>query len=305
MTGFELLKNNMSDFSNSFKSGLRIADTVQKLLMINIGVFLLVRLLSVFSSLFMSKTFSLISISYWLAVPANLSNLMYRPWTVLTYMFYHWDFFHLLFNMLLLFWMGKIFQQYLGDKKLVSTYVLGGVSGAAVYIAAYNIFPLFTNNLENSFALGASASVLAITIASATLLPDFPIRLLLIGEVKLKWLALIIVISDLISIGGSNAGGHLAHLGGALYGFVYVRKLRSGKDIAAWFTRLLDYFNKTQKPRMTVHYGKSVSDEEFNMKKKSREERLDHILDKISKSGYGSLSQEEKDYLFKASKDNQ
>jgi len=294
----------MSDYSNSIKSGFKVADTVQKLLMINIGIFLAVRLLSVFSSLFLSQTFSLISISYWLAVPANLSQLFLRPWTVVTYMFYHWDFFHLLFNMLLLFWMGKIFQQYLGNKKLVSTYVLGGISGAAVYIAAYNIFPLFSNNLENSFALGASASVLAITIAAATLLPDFPIRLLLIGEVKLKWLALFIVISDLISIGGSNAGGHLAHLGGALYGFIYVRKLRSGKDIAVWFDRIMEYFSKGRKAKMTVHYGKSVNDEEFNMQKQTRQEQLDHILDKISKSGYGSLSQEEKDYLFKASKEN-
>ncbi len=294
----------MSDFSGSIRSSFRVADSVQRLLLINIAVFLIVRIIGVLTTLFMVHTVNFSSISYWLAVPANLSSLLVRPWTLVTYMFYHWDFFHLFFNLLLLYWMGKIFQDYLGEKKLISTYILGGISGAAVYIAAYNIFPLFSNSLEISFALGASASVLAITIAAATLLPDFPVRLLLIGEVKLKWIALLIVLSDLISIGGTNAGGHLAHLGGALYGFIYVRKLRSGSDIAAWFSKLLEYFTPGKKPRMKVHYGKSMSDADFNVTKKSRQETLDQILDKISKSGYGSLSQEEKDYLFKASKEN-
>ncbi len=295
----------MSDFSNSFRSGLKIADSVQRLLFINIGLFLVARLIGVFASLFMAEGINFSSISYWIAVPANLSQLLVRPWTLLSYMFYHWEFFHLFFNMLLLYWMGTIYQQYLGSKKLISTYILGGISGAVFYIAAYNLFPLFSANLSHSFALGASASVLAITIASATLLPDYPIRLLLIGEVKLKWIAVIIVISDLISIGGSNAGGHLAHLGGAMYGFIYIRQLRLGNDIASWFNRFIDYFSRSKKPKMTVHRsGKSMSDAEFNSTKKDRQEGLDQILDKISKSGYGSLTQEEKDYLFQASKDN-
>lgn len=294
----------MSDLSSSLRSGFRVSDAVQRLLIINIVVFVIVRVLGGISALFMSTSINFPVISYWLAVPANLSSLLVRPWTIISYMFYHWDFFHLFFNLLLLYWMGKIFQAYLGEKKLISTYIIGGICGAVFYIVAYNIFPLFSNSMQVSFALGASASVLAITIAAATLLPDFPVRLLLIGEVKLKWLALVIVISDLISISGTNAGGHLAHLGGAFYGFIYIRQLRSGNDLAAWFDRLIGYFSREKKTRMKVEYRKSSSDADYNYTKHSRQERLDIILDKISKSGYGSLSQEEKDELFKASKDN-
>jgi membrane associated rhomboid family serine protease len=294
----------MSDLSSSLRSGFRVSDAVQRLLIINIVVFVIVRVLGGISALFMSTSINFPVISYWLAVPANLSSLLVRPWTIISYMFYHWEFFHLFFNLLLLYWMGKIFQAYLGEKKLISTYIIGGICGAVFYIVAYNIFPLFSNSMQVSFALGASASVLAITIAAATLLPDFPVRLLLIGEVKLKWLALVIVISDLISISGTNAGGHLAHLGGAFYGFIYIRQLRSGNDLAAWFDRLIGYFSREKKTRMKVEYRKSSSDADYNYTKHSRQERLDIILDKISKSGYGSLSQEEKDELFKASKDN-
>ncbi len=294
----------MSEFLNSLKTHVKLADPVQRLILINVALFLVLRLLNVITMLFMVDTFSFPFISYWLAVPADPSQLLFRPWTIITYMFYHWEFFHLFFNMLLLFWMGKIFYEYLGAQKLISTYILGGICGAIFYIAAYNLFPLFSNHLSASFALGASASVLAITIAAATLLPDYPVQLILIGPVKLKWLALIIVLSDLISISGSNAGGHLAHLGGAFYGFLYIRQLRSGKDIAAWFTRLIDYLKPGRKTKMKVEYGNKFTDDDFNMIRKSRQERLDNILDKISKSGYGSLSQEEKDFLFKASKDN-
>lgn len=294
----------MSDFLNSLKTHVKLADPVQRLILINVALFLVLRLLNVITMLFMVDTFSFPYISYWLAVPADPSQLLFRPWTIISYMFYHWEFFHLFFNMLLLFWMGKIFYEYLGAQKLISTYILGGICGAVFYIAAYNLFPLFSNHLAASFALGASASVLAITIAAATLLPDYPVQLILIGPVKLKWLALIIVLSDLISIGGSNAGGHLAHLGGAFYGFMYIRQLRSGRDISAWFTKLIGRLKPGRKSKMKVEYGNKFTDDDFNMIRKSRQERLDSILDKISKSGYGSLSQDEKDFLFRASKDN-
>ncbi len=295
----------MSDFIRTLRTSLRLTDTVQGLLLVNIAIFLLFRILNAITGLFMVNAFSFETISFWLAVPADLSKLLIRPWTIVTYMFYHWEFFHLFFNMLLLFWMGRIFQQYLGSKKLINTYILGGISGAIFYIAAYNLFPLFSSHLSVSFALGASASVLAITIGAATLLPDYPVQLLLLGQVKLKWIALIIVLSDLISISGTNAGGHLAHIGGALYGFVYIRQLRDGKDISAWFTRLIALLTPGKRSRMKVHKGgRAQSDSDFAMSKKSRQEKLDTILDKISKSGYGSLSQDEKDYLFKASKEN-
>lgn len=201
---------------------------------------------------------------------------------------------------------GKIFTEYLGQKKLTAVYFLGAISGAVLYILFFNVFPLFENVVDSSFALGASASVLAITIAAATLLPDYTIYLLLIGPVKLKYIAGITVLLDLLSMSGGNAGGHIAHLGGALFGFIYIKQLKKGNDIAAWFIRITDFIqNKfSGKPKMKVAYSKKqkTNDEEFLAAKKSNQEIIDQILDKISKSGYGSLTKEEKDLLFKVSK---
>lgn len=244
--------------------------------------------------------------SHWLAVPASLPILITKPWTLITYMFYHEEFFHILFNMLWLYWMGKILQEYLGSKKLFSTYILGGISGALLYIMAYNLFPLFSESVSISFALGASAGVLAITAAAATLLPDYKIGLMFIGPVALKYIAIFTVFLDLVNVSGSNAGGHIAHLGGALFGFVYVTQLKQGRDIALWFTNLMDRLATFFKGsgRMKVRYKRAAGDDEFVSKKRDNQERTDEILDKISKSGYGSLTNEEREFLFRSSRDN-
>ncbi|REJ81807.1 MAG: rhomboid family intramembrane serine protease [Bacteroidetes bacterium] len=294
----------MQEFSNKIKEQFSNADTLQRLLIINIAVFVIIRVANSFSMLFMSPAFTLLQVADWLAVPAYLPKLLFKPWTLLTYMFLHWDFFHLLFNMLWLYWMGKILTEYLGPKKLFSTYILGGLSGAVLYIIAYNVFPLFSGALPGAFALGASASVLAITLAAATLLPDYPIQLLIFGQVKLKWLALVIVFLDLISISGSNAGGHIAHLGGACFGYIYITQLRKGRDLAAGFNKFIALFKIRKRQKMKVYRSEKGSDEQFNLNRKNKQERIDMILDKISKSGYGSLSQEEKDFLFKSSKED-
>ena len=280
------------------------ADTLQRLLMINVVVFLVIRIINSVSELFLNPVLELFTVLEWLAVPADLSVLLHKPWSLFTYMFLHWDFMHLLFNMLWLFWMGKIFQEYLGNRKLLAVYILGGISGAFVFIAAYNIFPLFSTSLGIATALGASASVLAITVAAATLVPDYPIQLLFFGRVALKWVAACTLLLDLISISGDNAGGHLAHLGGALFGFLYIRQMRAGRDIGEWFSRIADKFSVKRKARMQVKYSRAASDEDYLVSKKGKQERLDEILDKISKSGYGSLSKEEREFLFNQSKDN-
>lgn len=291
----------MTSFGNSIRSHIRISDTLQRLLILNIAVFLFVRIVNAFSGLFLFEIFSFIEVSSWFAIPADFSRLINKPWTLITYMFFHWDVLHIFFNMLWLYWMGKIFQEYLGSKKLLSTYLVGGLTGAIFFILAYNVFPLFSNTFQSAFALGASASVLAITVAAATLLPDYPIQLLFFGTVKLKWIALITILLDLISVSGNNAGGHIAHLGGAFYGFIYIRNLKRGNDITGWLTNLFDRFSPGKK--MKVSYSKPKHDEEFNVTKKAKQERMDEILDKISKSGYGSLTQEEKNFLFKISKE--
>lgn len=293
----------MTGLRDTLRYQLRASDTLQRLLIVNIGLFVLLRMTSSISGLFMSSAFSFQSISEWLAIPSSTERLIVRPWTLLTYMFYHWDFLHLLFNMLWLFYMGQIFREYLGSKKLLTTYLLGGISGAFLYVIAYNTFPLFSQSLHQSFALGASASVLAITIATATLLPDYTIPLIFIGPVKLKWIALVTIFLDVINLSSSNAGGHIAHLGGAIYGFIYIIQLRKGRDLSGWLQKLIWPGKKAGKMR-TVHSRSSrSSDDHFLLDKKARQERLDALLDKINKSGYASLTEEEKQFLFNASKE--
>ena len=292
-----------NSFSDNLKRQIITADTLQRLLIANVLVFVVVRLVNSLTSLYMVPLLDFESVSNWLAVPAAPMKLLLKPWTLITYMFYHWDFMHILFNMLWLFWMGKIFQEYLGNKKLFNTYILGGISGALLYVLAYNVFPLFAGSVNAAYALGASASVLAITVATATLLPDYSIHLLFFGPVKLKWIAMVTILLDLINVSGSNAGGHIAHLGGALFGFVYIRQLKSGTDLSAWLTKLTDFLTPGKKSRMKVSHSRRRNDEEFAASKRNKQARLDQILDKISKSGYGSLTTEEKDFLFNASKD--
>ena len=293
-------------FSGNIKNQFRSANTLERIIIVNVAVFLLFAVMKALMKLFMTSLDSFFIPSHWLAVPASISSLVFRPWTIITYMFYHEDFFHILFNMLWLFWMGKIFTEYLGNKKLFSTYILGGICGALLYIAAYNIFPLFSQAVNSSFALGASAGVLAITIATATLLPEYRIGILFLGPVALKYVALVTVFLDLISVSGSNAGGHIAHLGGALFGFLYIRQLKKGRDIASGFNNLIDRMASvfSGRRKMKVHRGRSKHDEDYVSTKRDIQEKTDKILDKISKSGYGSLTKEEKEFLFNTNKEN-
>lgn len=296
----------MAGISDSFKSQFRTADTLQRIILVNVIVYISFAAVRAVMRLFMSSMDVYFNPAEWLAVPASLSSLVMKPWTLITYMFYHEEFFHILFNMLWLFWMGKIFVEYLGSKKLFSTYILGGICGAILYVAAYNFFPLFRESVPYSFALGASAGVLAITVAAATLLPDYRIGILFLGPVALKYVALVTVLLDVISISGRNAGGHIAHLGGALFGYFYIIRLKQGSDIAKWFNDLVDKLATLFRrgSRMKVSYKNTRRDEDFISGKKAMQDRTDEILDKISKSGYGSLSKEEKEFLFKSSKDN-
>jgi membrane associated rhomboid family serine protease len=292
-------------FTGNIKNQFRTANTLERLIIVNVSVYLVFAVIRALMRLFMTSLDVFFIPSEWLAVPASIGSLIYKPWTIITYMFYHEEFFHILFNMLWLFWMGKIFTEYLGNKKLFSTYILGGISGAILYIIAYNFFPLFSQSVNYSFALGASAGVLAITIATATLLPDYKIGILFLGPVALKYIAIVTVFLDLVSVSGSNAGGHIAHLGGATFGFIYILQLKKGRDLAKGFNGMIDklvtFFSGRRK--MKVHYGRSKRDEDFVSDKKAMQERTDEILDKISKSGYGSLTKEEKEFLFNTSKE--
>ncbi|MEQ8323265.1 MAG: rhomboid family intramembrane serine protease [Vicingaceae bacterium] len=291
----------LDDIKTSFKHG----NALTRIIYINLAVFLVMKIVPSLSSLFIRPG---IRIDRWFSLPADLGSLLFKPWTIVSYMFLHVDFFHILFNLLWLYFLGKIFLDLLGEKRFISTYLLGGMAGGLLYILAYNIFPVFSDVLPFATAMGASASVMAIIVAIATKVPNYTIRLILLGEVKLKYIAIVFVAMDLISMSDGNAGGHLAHIGGALFGFTYIRSMDRGVDWSATFYKWIAIFQslfKTNKPgKMHVaHKGKGTPSS-AKRKGHSDQEMVDVILDKISKSGYDSLSAEEKSILFKASQNN-
>jgi membrane associated rhomboid family serine protease len=280
---------------------LHSGSKVMMLVWINIIVYLAIYVPSVIEQIFTGFGHSIIltETNEYLALPSYLPKLLHRAWTPLTYMFIHAGVFHILFNMLWLYWMGQIFEEYLGNKRAIGVYILGGLTGAFFFVASYNLLPMFTQHPEivaASSNVGASAAIMAIIIATATLLPDYTIYMMFIGPVKLKWLALFFVIIDFLGITGLNAGGEISHLGGALFGFIYIKQLQRGNDMAAFIG---DIFKKRSKLKVAAKSNIK------NPGNQPRQEDVDRILDKISQTGYESLSKQEKEILFRASKDNE
>lgn len=289
---------------DEIKESFRTGSVLTKLIYINLALFVFVKLFQVIYFLLNVGQPGTFFIIRWLAVPANLSELLVRPWTIFTYMFLHEGFLHILFNILWLYWFGRIFLEYLDGRKLLGVYLLGGLAGAALYILSFNLFPAFAQVLPTSRALGASAAVLSVVISISVYVPNYTIYLIFLGPVKLKYIATIMIVLDIISIAGSNAGGHIAHLGGALFGWFFIRQYRKGADITRGINLIIEKTSSLFRPprKMKVEYRKTVSDYEYNRQKAERQERIDDILDKISKSGYDSLSKEEKEILFRVSK---
>jgi membrane associated rhomboid family serine protease len=238
-------------------------------------------------------------------VPADISKLIIKPWTLFTYMFLHFNFLHILFNLIWLFLFGRIFLMYLSEKQLLSTYILGGLSGAVLFILFYNIFPGLRLYVEQSEMLGASAGVMAIAIAICFYVPNYAVYVPLIGPVKLKYIAIFFIVTDILQIASYNAGGHIAHLGGVIYGYLFVQQYRKGKDLGKGLNNILDSIAtlfRIKKKRMKVSYKRSardMSDMEYNKYKAQEQEEIDRILDKIDKSGYDSLTKKEKETLFR------
>lgn len=294
---------------DNLKSFFRSKNILVRLIIINVAVWLSIMFLDVFFDLFNINFIE--NVINWLAVPASVSKLITRPWTLITYMFLHYDFWHILFNMLWLFWFGRIFLEYLNEKQLLTTYIVGGLAGALFYILSFNIFPKFEDAYLNSVALGASASVMAIVVAISYYVPNYRINLLFLGPVKIIYIAIFSVVLDILMIRSANSGGHLAHLGGAVWGFYYIYKLRKGKDFSRYFNgfslkKLMKPFMKPKKTKFKNVYTNTqrMSDEEYNYQKKKNQKNVDEILDKISRSGYESLTKAEKELLFKASNKN-
>jgi len=287
---------------NEIKKNFSTANTLTRLIYINVFVFLVFLICAALSFLFDNPDIESTLLDLF-AIPASLNTLLLRPWTLITYMFTHKDIWHILFNMLWLYWFGKIFLEYLDQRKLVAVYLLGGISGAIVYVASFNIFPAFTGMVSDSVAIGASASVMAVVIATAAYVPDYTIILLLLGRIKIKYVALAIFILTSFMDFSVNSGGKLAHIGGAFFGFLYILNLRKGRDIGKGFNRIIDFFATIFKPRkkLKVSYKKPVTEYDYNKIKADHQVRINQILDKISKGGYDSLTKEEKEFLFSES----
>ncbi len=282
----------------SFRSGTSLT----RLIYINVAVFIIISVVSIIAFLLNNQTIPVKVIDL-LSVPASLSALLVRPWTIITYMFTHKDIWHILFNMLWLYWFGRIFLEYLDQRKLVAVYLLGGICGAIVYVLSFNIFPVYQGIINESVAIGASASVMAIVIAIAAYVPNYTINLLFIGRIRIIYVALVIFILTSAVDFSVNSGGKLAHIGGALFGYLFTLNIKKGRDIGRGINRIIDFFATLFKPRkkMKVTYKKPATEYDYNKLKTERQARINQILDKISKGGYDSLTKEEKEILFKES----
>lgn len=288
---------------DDLKKFLKNSSMLPRLIIINTGIWVLIQVIFVIGWAF-NRSDLLVEqgLLEYFALPASFELLIVRPWTLFTYMFLHTSFWHILFNMLWLYWFGKIFTQYLSQRQLLVTYILGGLAGGLLYILTYNIFPVFTEVLPQARALGASASVMAIVASISLFVLNYTIALIFFGKVKIFYLALALFIIDFFMIRHGNAGGHIAHIGGAVYGFFYIYYLKKGKDISKIFPRGGTGLFVRKKRKTEASYSKRpVSDDEYNRQRAREQKEIDKILEKISHSGYDSLTKKEKEMLFNSS----
>jgi membrane associated rhomboid family serine protease len=294
------------EFKNAFQ---RYNNGHVQLIIVNLGVFVMMGVVMVITNVSgLGDWWSITHEQF--EIPARFSEFVTRPWTIMTYMFMHdlTGILHILFNMLILYWFGRLFVEYLGSDKLVALYLLGGVAGGIAYLLAYNTIPYFMAQAEayRIAMVGASASVNAIVVATAVLLPNYTFFLLFIGPVRIKYIAAVIVFLSFLGTVGNNAGGNIAHLGGALMGFAYMKQLQSGVNWGGWITVTLDWFRDLfkEKPKVKVSYRKEKTTRAKSTSEKVSytQEEIDRILDKISEGGYESLTKDEKEKLFNASK---
>lgn len=292
------------DFKSAFQ---RHNNAHAQLIIINVVIFLVIGFISVVGII--ASASALPDFIYQqFTIPPTIAEFLTRPWTLITYMFAHsrYDIFHILFNMLALYWFGKLFVEYLGSDKLVAVYILGGLVGGLLYLLLFNTVPFFVERSGFSGMVGASAAVFAIMVATATLLPDYTFHLLFFGPVRIKYIALFYVVLSFLGTTQENAGGNIAHLGGALMGFVYIKQLQAGVNWGGWITVTLDWFKDLFKPKrnvkVTYRKEEKLSGSKPSGPSKASQAEIDAILDKISDRGYESLTKEEKEKLFNASK---
>jgi membrane associated rhomboid family serine protease len=296
------------DFKDAFSKRNNI---LAQLIVINIVLWVVHILAFVFANLLGTALPEQV-VQFVFFIPSSIEEFIYRPWTVITYAFQHsLSIFHILFNMLWFYWFGKIIEEFLGSDRLLAIYVLGALAGAGLYLAAYNTIPFYIQSQGGAGMIGASAAVTAIAVAAATLAPDYRFNLIFLGPVKIVYIAGFMIIISILGSVGRNSGGNLAHLGGGLMGYIYIKQLQSGNDIGAWVIKTFYWFKELFKPasKLKVSYKNTAPSSASKTKKKTtsassgtvKQEEIDAILDKISQSGYESLTKEEKQKLFSAS----
>jgi membrane associated rhomboid family serine protease len=282
----------MTSLTQDIKYKLSRLNVLEKIIAVNVVVFLL--------------GFIFKSVLSWFELPSDISNAIVKPWTIITYAFLHYDFLHILFNMLWLYVIGRMFLNLFSPKMALNIYFLGAISGGLLFVLCYSIFPDVLGG--KAYLVGASAAVRALLIFLCAYMPNQELRFFTFN-LKLWYVGVAIVILDVFGLFGVNAGGNLAHLGGALLGYIYAKQLLKGHDIGKGFERFMDaianMFKASKKaPLKTVHKNKSkvggYTKADFN--KFNNQKKIDVILDKISKSGYDSLTSEEKEFLFRAGK---
>ena len=283
----------IEDFKNAWNKD---NNALVKIILINVVVFVSASFIEIFLTLSGAGDAFKLFINK-LMLPASFTTFITQPWSLISYFFLHLGFTHILWNMLFLYWFGKIIQDNIGNNAVISLYVLGGIIGGLSYMALFNIIPYYDNRISESLMLGASAGVFSIVAGSATLLPNYTFYLLFLGPVRIKYIALFYILLSFLDVTGSNAGGEIAHLGGAMIGYLFIRQLQNGVNMGEGVINIVNFFNK-EKNKKPEQNSSPTEENKYDIS----QDEIDKILDKISESGYSSLSKNEKEKLFNASK---
>ena len=283
----------IEDFKNAWNKD---NNALVKIILINVVVFVSASFIEIFLTLSGAGDAFKLFINK-LMLPASFTTFITQPWSLISYFFLHLGFTHILWNMLFLYWFGKIIQDNIGNNAVISLYVLGGIIGGLSYMALFNIIPYYDNRISESLMLGASAGVFSVVAGSATLLPNYTFYLLFLGPVRIKYIALFYILLSFLDVTGSNAGGEIAHLGGAMIGYLFIRQLQNGVNMGEGVINIVNFFNK-DKNKKSEQKSSPTEETKYDIS----QDEIDKILDKISESGYSSLSKNEKEKLFNASK---
>jgi membrane associated rhomboid family serine protease len=307
----------MSGLFDDFRSEFsKPNNTLVQLILVNTVVFLVLLLAKVGFTMGQElDTYYLIRSQ--LMIPGGIVDFLHKPWTLFTYFFAHDEIFHILYNMLFLYWFGRLIDEYLGNRRLVGLYIMGGLAGGLLYLLMYNTVPYFQSTSDSARMLGASAAAFSVAVGAATLLPNYTFHLLFFGAVRIKYIVFFFIIMSIAQSAGMNAGGNLAHLGGALMGFCYVKLLQNGTDLGRPIYWVMEGWSNMlrPKPAVKVSYRQrssasaqtspyATAGAQPSSLSTPDQDEVDTILDKISRSGYESLTREEKQKLFRASQRN-